>query len=104
MKTVGVIGGIGPESTIEYYRQLIAAYRAQHPDGTYPPIVINSVNLKTLVDLFEANDLAKVTNFWWLKFGNWRRRARSTACSPPTRRTLCSTRCAAGRRSHWSAS
>ncbi len=63
MKTVGVIGGIGPESTIEYYRQLIAAYRALHPDGTYPPIVINSVNLKTLVDLFEVNDLAKVTEF-----------------------------------------
>ena len=63
MKTVGVIGGIGPESTIEYYRQLIAVYRAQKPDGTYPPIVINSVNLKALVDLFEANDLVKVTEY-----------------------------------------
>ena len=50
MKKVGMIGGIGPESTIDYYRQLIAAYRAQHPDGSYPPIVINSVNLKALVD------------------------------------------------------
>ena len=60
MKTVGVIGGIGPESTIEYYRQLIAFYRAQHPDGSYPPIIINSINLKTMVDLFEVNDLAKV--------------------------------------------
>jgi aspartate/glutamate racemase len=35
MKTVGVIGGIGPESTIEYYRQPIAAYRALKPDGSY---------------------------------------------------------------------
>jgi aspartate/glutamate racemase len=26
MKTVGVIGGIGPESTIEYCRSLVAAY------------------------------------------------------------------------------
>jgi aspartate racemase len=63
MKKVGMIGGIGPESTIDYYRQLIAAYRAQHPDGSYPPIVINSVNLKALVDLFEANDLGKVADF-----------------------------------------
>ena len=47
MKTVGVIGGIGPESTIEYYRHLIAAYRAQKPDGSYPPIIINSINLKS---------------------------------------------------------
>jgi aspartate racemase len=58
MNTLGVIGGIGPESTIEYYRQLIAAYRALKPDGSYPPIVVNSVNLKTLVDMFDANDLA----------------------------------------------
>lgn len=63
MKKVGMIGGIGPESTIDYYRQLIAAYRAQHPDGSYPPIIINSVNLKVLVDLFEANDLGKVAEF-----------------------------------------
>lgn len=63
MKTVGVIGGIGPESTMEYYRQLIAAYRTQKPDGSYPPIIINSVNLKALVDLFEVNDLVKVVEF-----------------------------------------
>jgi len=42
MKTLGVIGGIGPESTIEYYRYLIAAYRARKPDGSYPTIVINT--------------------------------------------------------------
>lgn len=63
MKTVGVIGGIGPESTIEYYRQLIAAYQAQKRDGSYPPIVINSVNMKVLVNLFEANDLLHVTEY-----------------------------------------
>ena len=33
MKTVGIIGGIGPESTIEYYRQIIAAYR-ERQSGT----------------------------------------------------------------------
>ena len=62
MKTVGVIGGIGPESTIEYYRHLIAAYRARKPDGSYPSIVINSINLKAVIDLIEANDLAGVTD------------------------------------------
>ncbi len=64
MKTVGVIGGIGPESTIEYYRQLIAAYRAQEPDGSYPPIIINSINLKAVVDLLEANDLLRVADLF----------------------------------------
>jgi hypothetical protein len=27
MKTVGIIGGIGPESTVEYYQYIIASYR-----------------------------------------------------------------------------
>ncbi len=63
MKTIGVIGGIGPESTIEYYRQLIADYRARARDGSYPLIVINSVNLKVLLDLFEVSDLVRVTEY-----------------------------------------
>jgi aspartate/glutamate racemase len=29
MKTIGIVGGIGPESTIEYYRFIIAEYRAR---------------------------------------------------------------------------
>jgi Aspartate racemase len=31
MKPIGLIGGIGPESTIDYYRAMIAAYRERHP-------------------------------------------------------------------------
>lgn len=60
MKTVGVIGGIGPESTIEYYRLLIAAHRAQYADGSYPPIIVNSINMKAIVELVEANDLVRL--------------------------------------------
>ena len=63
MKTAGIIGGIGPESTIEYYRLIIAAYRAQKPDGSYPSIIINSINLKRIVDLVTASELAALTDF-----------------------------------------
>jgi aspartate racemase len=63
MKTLGVIGGIGPESTIEYYRHLLAAYRVLKPDGSYPAIVINSVNMKTLLDMIEADDRIKMADF-----------------------------------------
>jgi len=57
MKTVGIIGGVGPESTIEYYRLIIAAYREQQPDGSYPSIIINSVDLNRLIAWVGANEL-----------------------------------------------
>ena len=61
MKTLGIIGGIGPESTIEYYRSLIASYRDQKQDGSYPHVIINSIDLKQLLDMMTANQLEAVT-------------------------------------------
>ncbi len=63
MKTIGIIGGIGPESTIEYYRLIIASYVERRPDGSYPSIIINSIDLKKLLDLVVANELANLTEF-----------------------------------------
>jgi len=63
VKTVGVIGGIGPESTIEYYRFLIAAYRARVADDSYPSIVINSIDLTRMLRLIAAGDLGTVTEY-----------------------------------------
>jgi aspartate racemase len=63
MKTLGIIGGIAPESTIEYYRLIIASYRAQDPDGNYPSLIINSINLKKMIDLITANKLAEITEY-----------------------------------------
>jgi aspartate racemase len=63
MKTVGILGGIGPESTVEYYRQIIASYRQLKKDGSYPSILINSIDLKKVVDLIQANELTGVTEY-----------------------------------------
>ncbi|MBN2002398.1 MAG: amino acid racemase [Anaerolineae bacterium] len=63
MKIPGLIGGIGPESTIEYYRQIIAAYRQQTGDGSYPELLVNSINMKKMLDLIGANELEAVTDY-----------------------------------------
>jgi aspartate racemase len=63
MKTVGIIGGVAPESTIEYYRLLIALYREKKRDGSYPPILINSIDMKKMLDFITAKDLAGVTKY-----------------------------------------
>ena len=63
MKTIGIVGGIGPESTIEYYRLIITSYREQKQDGSYPSIIINSIDLKKMLDLIGANQLGEVTQY-----------------------------------------
>lgn len=63
MKTAGVIGGIGPESTVEYYRLIIQSYREQVTDGTYPQIIINSIDMKRMLDLVGANKLTDLTTY-----------------------------------------
>ena len=63
MKTLGIIGGVGPESTIEYYRTIIALYRARKPDESYPELIINSVDLKKGLDFMAANDLAGMAGY-----------------------------------------
>jgi aspartate racemase len=63
MKTLGVIGGVGPESTIDYYKNLIAMYRERKPDGHYPQFVINSIDLQKGIDFLEADNLAGMADF-----------------------------------------
>ncbi len=63
MKVLGVVGGIAPESTIEYYRLLIGAYRDRVRDGSYPPIIIDSIDLKRLLDLAAADRLTELTGY-----------------------------------------
>ena len=63
MRTVGIIGGIGPESTIEYYRLLIAEYRSRVQDGSYPSILVNSIDMTRMLRLIEARELGATVDY-----------------------------------------
>lgn len=63
MKVLGIVGGIGPESTIDYYRQIIDLYRERQPDGSYPTILIYSMDAKRLIDAMAAQALPEVVQF-----------------------------------------
>ncbi len=63
MKTLGIIGGIAPGSTVDYYHQIIASYREQRPDGSYPSIIINSIDLNKMLGFVFANELDQLTEF-----------------------------------------
>ena len=57
------MGGIAPASTIEYYRAIVARYRTETQDGTYPPILVNSIDLKRVLDLVGAQKLAELVEY-----------------------------------------
>ena len=63
MKTLGIVGGIGPESTIEYYRFILEGYRARVPDGSAPHIIIDSIDVNRGIAMLDANDLVGLTNY-----------------------------------------
>ncbi len=62
MKTLGIVGGLGPESTIEYYRFILAGYREKRP-GTSPAIFINSLDVDYGISLLDANKLDELTRY-----------------------------------------
>ena len=45
MTSVGLVGGLGPESTIDYYRRILAEWQRERP-GTSPSIVIDSLDVQ----------------------------------------------------------
>jgi aspartate racemase len=63
MKTLGIIGGLGPESTIDYYQKIIALYRERTGDGSYPQFIINSIDLKKGLDFMDANNLTGMADY-----------------------------------------
>jgi len=63
MKTLGVVGGIGPESTIEYYRLIVATYRERASDESYPHVIIDSIDVLKLLGFVGRNDLNGLTSY-----------------------------------------
>ena len=63
MKTLGMIGGLGPESTVDYYQRLIASYRERTGHKHYPQFIIVSVDLRKGLDFMEAGDLSGMARF-----------------------------------------
>ena len=63
MKLLGIIGGLGPESTVEYYQNIIALYRERQDDGSYPEFIINSVDLKKGLDFMAESNLTGMADY-----------------------------------------
>lgn len=60
--TVGIVGGIGPESTVDYYRGIINGYRSLSDGVNYPRILINSINMTDMLARIDCNDYPGVVD------------------------------------------
>jgi aspartate racemase len=68
MKKLGLVGGVGPASTIEYYKCINDGYQKSlvNPakSGENPPMIIDSLNLAVAYDLVERKDWEKFTDLF----------------------------------------
>jgi len=63
MKTIGIIGGLGPESTVDYYKEIIAAFNTRFVELAYPEIIVYSANLNEFMRF--------VTTESWAELSEW---------------------------------
>ena len=61
MRTVGLIGGLGPESTIDYYRRINATWQQEDPHSA-PSVIIDSLDFQLALHLVQT-DLPALTEY-----------------------------------------
>jgi aspartate racemase len=61
MKRIGIVGGLGPEATVDYYKEIINAFKNSDGNLNYPEILIYSVNMSEFIDLMTQKKYEKAT-------------------------------------------
>ena len=61
MKKAGIIGGIGPASTLDYYDGIIKGVRKAAGGEDYPRLVISSINMTEMIGYVSAGETDKLT-------------------------------------------
>ena len=59
-RVLGIVGGTGPESTVDYYRSIIAEWQRRTADGSYPRLIISSVEAGRIFRLLGDRDFSAV--------------------------------------------
>jgi aspartate racemase len=67
MKKLGLIGGVGPESSIEYYRLIIKQFQEKLNTKDYPEMIINSINMTEMLGYVFNNQLDLLIDFLCVK-------------------------------------
>jgi len=62
-KRIGLVGGLGPEATLEYYRMIIDEFKSTDASLNYPEIIIYSVNMSELIGMMKRKEYDRVVDY-----------------------------------------
>ena len=68
MKKIGLIGGLGPDSTVEYYLNLVKLCQKNLGEDVYTRIVIDSVDMGIHTEYFNRQDYQTIGDFIYESF------------------------------------
>ena len=63
MKKFTLIGGIGPESTVEYYLQIVKRYKELTKSNSYPDFLIKTVDMGKILTYMSGKDYNGLVTF-----------------------------------------
>lgn len=63
MFKIGMIGGLGPESTLDYYKLIIEMYRKEIDVNSNPEIIINSLDIHRLLRFAESKEWDQLARY-----------------------------------------
>ena len=67
--TIGIVGGMSPESTAIYYQHIVRHHQLAFHDHSYPPIIITSVSFQQYIDWQHEEAWPKIAHGLEQEFG-----------------------------------
>lgn len=63
MKKLGILGGMGPESTLLYYKEITSEFKKKDKLGNFPCLTIETVNMYEMLGYCKTQQYDKLANY-----------------------------------------
>ncbi len=63
MKKLGILGGMGPESTLLYYKEVATRFQKRESHGAFPELAIECVNMYEMLGYCFSEQYEQLTNY-----------------------------------------
>lgn len=64
VKKLGLIGGMGQESTILYYKDIVHMFYKKDSNHNFPELTIEAVNMYEMLSYCNAKDYKKLSDYF----------------------------------------